>query len=88
MCHPEVLGLYNECPSTVEETADDRTAERVLFLRVGSCKWRTRISRDWAAELKNSAANDIDWPPRDHSTFAHESSPLMAFVQPPRILWL
>ena len=32
MTNPDVLDLYNECLSIVEETTDDRTAERVLLI--------------------------------------------------------
>jgi hypothetical protein len=34
MSHPDALDLYNECLSIVEETTDDRTAERVLLIAV------------------------------------------------------
>jgi hypothetical protein len=66
MCHPDVLDPYNKCPGIVEETVDDRTAERVLLI---ACRLLQMADEDFArhcaAELKNSAANDIDWPPRE-----------------------
>jgi hypothetical protein len=66
MPNPDVLDLYNECLSIVEETTDDRTAERVLLI---ACRLLQMADEDFArhraAELKNSTANDIDWPPRE-----------------------
>jgi hypothetical protein len=66
MSNPDALDLYNECLSIVEETTDDRTAERVLLI---ACRLLQMEDEDFArhcdAELKNSAANDIDWPPRE-----------------------
>jgi hypothetical protein len=32
MSRPDLLDLYNECLSVVEETTDDRTAERVVLI--------------------------------------------------------
>jgi hypothetical protein len=64
MTNPDVLDLYNECLSIVEETADDRTAESVLFI---ACRLLQMADEDFArhCELKSSAANDIEWPPRE-----------------------
>jgi hypothetical protein len=45
MCHPDVLDLYNKCLGIVEETADDRTAERVLLI---ACRLLQMADEDFA----------------------------------------
>jgi hypothetical protein len=66
MPNPDVLDLYNECLSIAEETADDRTAERVLFIACRLLQMADEdLARHRASELKSSAANDIEWPPRE-----------------------
>ena len=64
MSRPDVLDLYNDCLSIVENTTDDRTAQRVLLIAFRllqmadkdfACRWNSELS---------SAANDFDWPQR------------------------
>jgi hypothetical protein len=66
MSNPDALDLYNECLSIAEQTTDDRTAERVLLI---ACRLLQMADEDFArhcaAELKNSAANDLYRPPRE-----------------------
>jgi hypothetical protein len=61
MSHSDALDLYNECLSIVEETTDDRTAERVLLIAVRLLQMADEdFARRLAAEVK--AANDIEDP--------------------------
>jgi hypothetical protein len=63
MSHPDTLDLYNECLSIVEETTDDRTAERVLLIAVRLLQMADEdFARRLASEFK--AANDIEDPKR------------------------
>jgi hypothetical protein len=64
MSHPDALDLYNECLSIVEQTTDDRTAERVLLV---ACRLLQMADEDFArrcASEPNSAPSDTDWPAR------------------------
>jgi hypothetical protein len=45
MTNPDMLDLYNECLSIVEETTDDRTAERVLLI---ACRLLQMADEDFA----------------------------------------
>jgi hypothetical protein len=70
MSHPDALDLYNECLSIVEETTDDRAAERVLLIAVRLLQMADEdFARRLASEFK--AANDIEDP-------ATKRSPLSA----------
>jgi hypothetical protein len=63
MSRPDVLDLYNECLSIVEETTDDRTAERALLI---ACRLLQMADEDFARHCeRHEAANDIDWPARE-----------------------
>jgi hypothetical protein len=44
MAKPDALDLFNECLSIVEQTTDDRAAERVLLVAFGFWKWRRNYS--------------------------------------------
>jgi hypothetical protein len=76
MSHPDALDLYNECLSIVEQTTDDRTAERVFLIAFRLLQMADEeFARHCASELKKSAAaNDMHllaredpatmaWPP-------------------------
>ena len=45
MPNSDALDLYNECLSIVEETTDDRTAERVLLI---ACRLLQMADEDFA----------------------------------------
>jgi hypothetical protein len=64
MSHPDALDLYNECLSIVEETTDDRTAERVLLIAV---RLLQLADEDFARHLAQKAANDFEDPPAERS---------------------
>jgi hypothetical protein len=72
MSHPDALDLYNECLSIVEQTTDDRTAERVFLIAFRLLQMADEeFARHCASELKKStAANDIDLPARGAATMA------------------
>jgi hypothetical protein len=63
MASPDALDLYNEYLSIVEETTDDRTAERVLLI---AFRLLQIAEDDFArhAEL-HEAAKNFDWPARE-----------------------
>jgi hypothetical protein len=65
MAHPDTLDLYNECLSIVEETTDDRTAERVLLIAVRLLQMADEEFAHHCPPELHSAANDIDWPARE-----------------------
>jgi hypothetical protein len=75
MSHPDALDLYNECLSIVEETTDDRTAERVLLIAV---RLLQMADEDFARRL---AAEPVKAGLVSHSGF-----PLLGFPRPPRRL--
>jgi hypothetical protein len=77
MSHPDALDLYNECLSIVEQTTDDRTAERVLLIAFRLLQMADEdFARHCSSELK-PAANNIDWPSHDvpATTAFHEARP-------------
>jgi hypothetical protein len=65
MSRPDVLDLYNDCLSVAEETTDDRTAERVLFIAFRLLQMaEVDFAHRGVFEL-NSAAKDVDCPLRE-----------------------
>ena len=63
MSHLDVLDLYNDCLSIVEETTDDRTAERVLLIAVRLLQMADEdFARHCTPAHKSRVANDIGLP--------------------------
>jgi hypothetical protein len=60
MSNSDVLDLYNECLSIVEQTTDDRTADRALLLHVDFCKWQTKTSRATAPPSSAARGSGYD----------------------------
>ena len=58
MSNPDVLDLYNECLSIVEQTTDDRTAERVLLI---ACRLLQMADEDFA---RHSAPRSTELAPQ------------------------